>query len=310
MNVFIIIVTYNGSKWIEKCLQSVLKSNVKLSIIIVDNNSNDNTKDIIENRFIENVLLIKSEKNLGFGAANNIGIAYAQKNNADFVFLLNQDAYVEPDTIKNLIVVSEKYPQYGILSPVHFNGSGLCFDGNFYYYFSFLKGKEIFFDFFNQKIKEVYDVPFVNAAAWLLPKKTIEDIGGFDPIFFHYGEDENYCQRVRYFNRNICIVPEAIIYHDREDRGTKIISEFSNQYFVNFENSLKVKYADLNVNFNHKEKVSEKKAILKKLLKSLMLLRLKSIIGNWNQYNKLTGIFSKIEGSRLISKVSGMKYLE
>ncbi len=49
-------------------------------------------------------------------------------------------------------------------------------------------------------IKDVYDFNFISAAAWLLPINTLKMIGGFDPIFFHYGEDENYCQRIKYHN--------------------------------------------------------------------------------------------------------------
>src|SRR5690606_10797046 len=50
------------------------------------------------------------------------------------------------------------------------------------------------------------------------PRNTLRVVGGFNPTFFHYGEDDNYCQRVKYFDLKIGVVPSAIIYHDREDR--------------------------------------------------------------------------------------------
>src|SRR5690606_5865627 len=59
---------------------------------------------------------------------------------------------------------------------------------------------------------------FVCAAAWLIPRNTLKVVGGFSPTFFHYGEDDNYCQRVLYFNLKIGICPDARIFHDREDR--------------------------------------------------------------------------------------------
>ena len=80
---YIIIVTYNGMKWLEACLSSCRK----YSVIVIDNNSSDNTVSFIEQKY-PNTILLKQNKNLGFGAANNIGINYALQNNADYVFLL------------------------------------------------------------------------------------------------------------------------------------------------------------------------------------------------------------------------------
>ena len=53
-------------------------------------------------------------------------------------------------------------------------------------------------DLYWDRLDDVYNTHYVNAAAWLLPRKTLEMIGGFDPIFFHYGEDDNYMNRVLY----------------------------------------------------------------------------------------------------------------
>lgn len=62
-----------------------------------------------------------------------------------------------------------------------------------------------------------FDVPFVNAAVWLLPRKTLQKVGGFDPIFFHYGEDKNYAQRLIYHGLKTIVVPEARAVHDRRE---------------------------------------------------------------------------------------------
>ena len=71
---FIIIVTYNGERWIRQCINSCLGYNV----IVIDNNSSDQTIKIIENEYPK-VVLLKQENNLGFGKANNLGISYALK---------------------------------------------------------------------------------------------------------------------------------------------------------------------------------------------------------------------------------------
>lgn len=73
LSILTIIVTYNGMKWIDKCIHSVISPSIKSDIFVVDNASSDGTPDYIAKNF-PTVLLTRSSKNLGFGAANNIGL--------------------------------------------------------------------------------------------------------------------------------------------------------------------------------------------------------------------------------------------
>lgn len=213
--VFVIIVTYNGCKWYDRCLGSLRQSEIPLNIIVVDNSSSDNSCDYIRQRFPE-VTLFPQDKNLGFGRANNLGLRYAIDHGAEFVFLLNQDAWIEPFTIKNLIQVYQNHPEYGILSPIHLTADKKCIEPLMlqrivdYKTTDPMLVNDLYFGF----VKEVYDTVYVNAAAWLLPRKTIETVGGFDPIFFHYGEDDNYINRVLYHGMKIGICPKERIVHD------------------------------------------------------------------------------------------------
>ena len=127
----IIIVTYNAMQWIERTLNSIRKLNEKHETIVVDNNSQDDTIRFIENKFPEIILLTENE-NHGFGKANNIGIKKALDEGADYVFLLNQDAYVEANTIGKLIEVMESDKKIGIASPIHLNGQGTSLDKLFW----------------------------------------------------------------------------------------------------------------------------------------------------------------------------------
>ena len=203
--IFVIIVTYNGSKWIEKCISSVLKSSYPIDIIVIDNNSSDISVQIIKQ--FQEVHLIESDENLGFGKANNLGIDLALQKNADYVFLLNQDTWIFEDTISNLVCVAENNPNFGILSPLHFSGDGVNLDESFktYYHRKIETG-----DNQNSPI-----VPFVNAAAWLVTKTCLEKVGQFESMFSHYGEDRNFCDRVLYHNFKIAIVQNSKICHDR-----------------------------------------------------------------------------------------------
>lgn len=203
-NVFVILVCYNGEQWLQKNLQALKNSICPVKIIVVDNNSTDGSVAVIKS--FPEVELILSDKNLGFGWANNIGIKKALPQSADYVFLLNQDAWVFPKTIGNLVKAAAANEDFGILSPVHFSGGGVALDKNFETYWS-KKNKVL-----DTKIDEV---PFVNAAAWLVPKKVIEKVGFFEPLFSHYGEDRNYADRVLFHGFKIGVVKNAKICHDR-----------------------------------------------------------------------------------------------
>lgn len=202
--VVVIIVTYNGSKWLNKCLQSLQQSILPISVIAVDNASTDNSVAILKQfSFVE---VIQSETNLGFGKANNIGIQKALEQNFDYYFLLNQDTWIEPDAIQNLVAVASKNQAFGIISPIHFSPDEISLDANFEMYW---KRKT------NSISENVDEVPFINAAAWLLPKKVIEKVGYFEPMFNHYGEDRNYTDRVRYHGFKTVVAKDSKIYHDR-----------------------------------------------------------------------------------------------
>ena len=139
----------------------------------------------------------------------------ALENKADYIFLLNQDAWVEPNTIEKLIKVSQLKPEFGILSPLHMNGNGSTLDLNFSYYISPGGCPNLISDIITKNINAIYETRFVNAAAWLLTNKCVTKVGGFDPIFSHYGEDDDYLNRTLFHGLKIGIVPHARIYHDR-----------------------------------------------------------------------------------------------
>jgi len=201
--VFVIIVTYNGAHWIDKNIGSLLSSSYPVDIIVVDNNSTDNSVQLLKK--YPQITLIQSPDNLGFGKANNIGIQKALEQGADYLFLLNQDAWIFNDTIALLIAAMEANAKFGIVSPLHYNADEVTPDAAFATYYRRQIGEE----------QGVAIVPFVNAAAWMVSKRCAETVGLFEPAFSHYGEDRNYCDRVSYHDFLIGIEPASKIVHDR-----------------------------------------------------------------------------------------------
>lgn len=222
-NIWAIIVTYNGSEWIEKCLCSLEESTQDINILVIDNNSSDGTGDIVMKHPL--VHYKKMSNNWGFGKANNIGIDYVLKQEAEYVLLLNQDAWIEKDMVKKLVELHRSNKDYGILSPLHLNGKGTALDFGFSQYTDC--GNTI------DKIERqevLYPVDFINAAIWLLPTEIFHIVGGFDPVYPHYGEDSDFVNRLHYHRYKVGYSPSCIGFHDRvrkiESEERRIASEY------------------------------------------------------------------------------------
>lgn len=292
-------------QWIKKCIESVINSTLGCDIIVVDNNSNDSTVAFIKENF-PNIILLEQTKNLGFGAANNIGMSYALKHDADFVFLLNQDAYLQPYTLEKLIDVSKNNREFGVLSPIHLNGNANKLDKNFSNYIK--TNDALFYDALKGDFsKPIYEIAFVNAAAWLLPIKTLETIGGFDPIFHHYAEDDNYCQRVLFHGFKIGVVPNSYVLHDREFRqaSTETITNYN---LILKERHLKYKWANINV--EALEAIENHKKYLKTLnLKLLFKFQYKKMHYYKKELALINRITPEILKSRTVNVTTGTHYL-
>lgn len=203
--------------WVDRCLNSLRNSTMPVDIFVIDNGSTDGSQKYIKNNFQE-VFFTQSETNLGFGKANNIGLQYALDNNYDYVYLLNQDAWVMPDTIEKLINTQRNHPEYGVLSPMQLEANNERFDKIFGLICSGQINNDFLNDLFFNHIKTVYQVKDVMAAHWLISRTCIEKVGGFSPTFPHYGEDNNYNQRIYIKGLKVGIVPDAIAIHDRATR--------------------------------------------------------------------------------------------
>jgi GT2 family glycosyltransferase len=268
--IYTIIVTHNGISCIEKCIKSLLNSTVKNKILIIDNASSDGTVELIKNFFPE-IEIIELGDNIGFGKANNIGLNIAIKDNADYIFLINQDAYVESDTIEELINFSKLFNKYGIISPVHLNKNSDGLDKNFSYYVD----EQSLIDIKNKVKQNILfkEVDFVNAAAWLITKECLKIVGGFDPIFSHYGEDRDYCNRVKFCGFKICVYFKAFIYHDRFYKENNLYKKNINMLYTSAIAHLK----DPNKNLYYSY-FGWFFTRIKKIFKYLILFKFKKII--------------------------------
>ena len=210
MKVLTIIVSYHFEPWIERCLGSLRLSQYPVDTVVIDNGSTDRTIQRIQNNYPE-VRLLPQAKNLGFGKANNIGMQIAVAEGYDFVFLLNQDAWIDSNTIGKLVALSQSHPQYGILSPVHLTGKGDKPDPGFGHYAHLQHLDQL-------PNSDILDIPFANAAFWMIPVSVLKKVGGFCPLFYHYGEDKDFVNRLTYHQFQVGYSPKVFGNHDREYR--------------------------------------------------------------------------------------------
>jgi len=202
MKILVIVVTYNGMKWLDRCLSSVRASELPADLYVWDNDSTDGSADFVQRHFPE-AKLIRSAENLGFAEANNKGMQYALDKGYDYVYLLNQDAWIEPSTLGTLVAAHQVHPEFGVLSPLQMTDGFAALDRQF--------GK-ILRSAQNDSVKRVM------AAHWLVPRKALETVGLFSELFPIYGNDDNWCDRARYHGFKVGIVPTARAIHDRAYR--------------------------------------------------------------------------------------------
>jgi GT2 family glycosyltransferase len=306
--VYTVVVTYNGIRWIQRCLACLKKSDIDLHIIIVDNGSTDGTIECIRESYPDVILILNSE-NKGFGKANNQGIKIGLEKGADYVFLLNQDAWIDDNTIEHLVRLSCMHTEYGVLSPVHLNGDGTDLEYTFAYFANSRSCRNFFSDLYLKKeLREIYTIDFVSAAAWLLSRRCIERIGGFDPIYHHYCEDNDFVMRMKYHGFKLGICPGVKIYHDQQ------LSSYEKP--VELELNPERKYArvllslkNLNIPFPRKF-LSE----VAGLLRNIVLCVLRGAMVHAVSYSRVLGKIilnnAGIRKSRMLSKRGGMIFLD
>lgn len=268
-DVIVIIVNYNSSEVITKCLNSVFEqtNNLNFSVVLVDNASTDNSSAIIKKSFPQ-VNLIQNNENLGFGKANN---QVFNLYKAKYYFLLNPDTELINNAIKILFDFMEEKISVACVGAGLYN-TDMTLQHS---YGNFPTVKKIFFEFglskvfknyFNNNLsekviynqKEAGEVPYVTGASLMIRSEVLNKTGVFDPDFFLYYEETELQYRIRKNGYKICVQPEAKIYHQEN-------------YSINKMNSYqRVKTIESSRSLYYKKVYGLKTALL---IKSLFLIK-------------------------------------
>lgn len=229
IDVSIIIVTFNSQNTIVDCIDSILNTVRKntFEIIVSDNSKNDETEKIIKEKYSKNdkITFIHNEENLGFSKGNNVGI---KKATGRFVLFLNPDTKVYTDTIDGMIDFMEKNPDCGASTCFMELPNGELDDSshrgfptpwNSLSYFSSLSKlfpKTKLFGGYNMTFEDTSKTHEIDALAgsfMLVPSAIGEKLKWWDEDYFFYGEDIDFCYRLKKAGYKIFFVPEFRALH-------------------------------------------------------------------------------------------------
>ncbi|TCV87593.1 hypothetical protein EDE11_10294 [Methylomonas methanica] len=214
--VTVIILNWNGKQDTLQCLESVKQLKYSnFEIILVDNDSTDDSVDAISEQYSD-IIILNTGKNLGYAGGNNAGIRYALKRGTDFIFLLNNDAFVSEDLLHALTTGAEKLPPKSILgakiyfydkpNTLWFNGGRWKKETNSFEHigYNLLDSTE-----FNHQI----EVDYISGCALFARAESFNDIGLLDENFFLYYEETDWCYRARARGYKCVLIPEAKVWH-------------------------------------------------------------------------------------------------
>ena len=206
---------------------------------------------------------------------------YALDNDCDYVFLLNQDAWVEPNTFEKMVAIHQRHQEYGVLGCINVTKEkDHMLKGFVPMIADPEKGSmELVDDMYFSRLKEVYEIKSILAAAWLLPRNVLETVGGFDPIFFHYGEDDNYLQRALYHGFKVGVCPLCPIVHDAESARVKEAVEYRKKTYA-IKRDWLLEWCDVNRELNPNQSLF----LLKKCVSQLLQFNVKRASYYWDEY--------------------------
>ncbi|MBI2031212.1 MAG: glycosyltransferase family 2 protein [Candidatus Levybacteria bacterium] len=229
----IIIVSFNTKGFIKQCIDAIYNSDLSrrnYEIILVDNASSDGTVEEVKKHFPQ-VFIIKNSDNFGFSKANNIGI---RKSQGKFLLFLNPDTQVDENTLPYMISFMNKHSDVGVSTCFVRLPTGKLDDGahrgfptpwNSFCYFSgfsrvFPKSK-IFSGYTMGwlDLSTEHEVDSVVGAFMMVRRRAGDEINWWDEDYFFYGEDIDFCFRLKEKGWKVYFVPKVFVLHHKGISG-------------------------------------------------------------------------------------------
>lgn len=287
--VCVILVNYNGYEDTVACIQSLRQIDyTNYKIIVIDNGSTELPSEEQIQYIKKHSKYVVSDNNLGFSGGNNLGMKIADTLGADYYMLLNNDTVVDTKFMTKLVQTAEEKENVGIVT------------GKIFYYdhprHIWYAGGEVNSDTCSVRHRywdevdyisdqEVEQITFATGCLWLLPVKTVKEIGTMDEKLFLYSEDTEYSFRLIDKGYKIYYNNSAIIYH-KVSKSTSILSDIKQYYLLRNEFYIINKYAKK----RYKAFLKKIYVIIKQVLKKE--LRIRVVLRAYSDYkNNNMGVF-------------------
>lgn len=246
--VFVLILNYCSEDDTLSCVQSVQQvAYHNLRTLVLDNASPDGSGDRLKTRLNPDSF-IQLNTNTGYAEGNNIGIRIALAAGADFIFILNPDIILNADTIRICVDAASADPSIGAINPIQLTADAHRIDSKFQR--AVLEATGYIPAAFRQdELPPIVDTKTLFGAALFLPAQTFKMAGGFDPLFFAYGEEEDFCRRISRKGLRLVVATRSSVIHKRTNEGSGLIDfviflRLKGAYLYNLKNpNLGFRYA-------------------------------------------------------------------
>lgn len=216
MKLYAVTVNWNQYELTETCIASLLQAGLKeRQLIVVDNGSSDDSPNRLKRRFGDAIIQIINSENRGYVLAVNQGIEHALALGADWVLIINNDAYVAKSFLECLMPVINQ-GLFAILGPVIFYANDprrvwylgdRLIDGT-------LLTRGLFRNqFISSNLPPIVEVDFVSGCGMLVKREVFENVGVFDPLYEMYAEEVDFCWRAREAGYKFACVTRAHMWH-------------------------------------------------------------------------------------------------
>lgn len=213
--VCVVVLCYNGVELTLECIKSLRSQTYSnLDIIIIDNDSPDNTADIVQEH-CPDLFVLNTGENLGYVAGNNLGIRMAIDEQADILFLVNNDTRLDQECVKNLVCTLNNDRSIGVVGPMVYtwedspkiSSAGGLINWKYADAINIGAGED------NLGQYPARSVDFINGCGIMVTRQAVERAGVLDPKFFMYWEETDWCQRIKKCGFKIWFEPSAVMWH-------------------------------------------------------------------------------------------------
>lgn len=240
LDISIIIVNWNTRDLLAECLESIVKhkGNLKVEVIVVDNASTDGSTRMVRNNY-PMVRLIENSNNVGFAAANNIGLA---EGRGRYLLLLNSDAFVGRGVLESVVNFLDEHSEAGICGVKLVNPDG-TFQGS-YAPFPTLRSELLLATGLGSRlINPTYPAPtprpgerprevdWIGGAFMLIRNEVYKEVGGMDEAYWMYSEETDWCYRIKLAGWKAYYLPQVTVTHLRGGSSRKRRAEMRAQLY-------------------------------------------------------------------------------